>query len=86
MNQATSVVHDERGAALLFWALMLAVLLFERGLRRLVSRIIGRPAPSDWRTWFEEAKSQASVATSYATWARSELSRSNQTGRTQRLS
>ena len=78
--------NEEHGATPIFWALMLAVLLFERGLRHLASRIAGGPAQSDWRAWFEEAKSQASVATSYASWARSELNRSDQTARTQRLS
>jgi len=86
MSQAKVVANEVHGAALLFWTLMLAVLMIERGLRRLVSRMIGGPVRSDWREWFEEAKSQASVATSYATWARSELNRSDQTARTQRLS
>jgi len=57
---------------LLFFALLPFFFLAE-GIRRAVARLKHDIAPSTRRAWFVEAKSQASIATSYALLARSML-------------
>lgn len=63
-------VHTE--GRILYFAL-LPLFLMTDGVSRAISGSRNNLAPSTRRTWFAEAKSQASIATSYALIARSML-------------
>jgi hypothetical protein len=52
---------------------LLPFFVIAEGLRRTVAGLKRDIVPSTQRTWFAEAKSQASIATTYALLARSML-------------
>ena len=64
--------RDRADGRLLFFALLPLFVLAE-GMHRAVAGLKHDIAPSTRRAWFAEAKSQASIATSYALIARSML-------------
>jgi hypothetical protein len=67
MEMKTAFPHNLRRAdgRLLYFALLPFFFLSE-GMRRAVGGLRRDTAPSAPRAWFGEAKSQASIATSYA--------------------
>jgi hypothetical protein len=67
----TQTVRRTEGRLLCF-ALLPFFFLCE-GVRRAVGGLKRETAPSTQRAWFAEAKSQASIATSYALLAKSML-------------
>jgi hypothetical protein len=74
MEMKTASLHSLRRAdgRLLYFALLPLFFLSE-GIRRAGSELKHGPAPLTPQTWFGEAKSQASIATSYALVALSML-------------
>ena len=74
MELKTNLVETVRrtDGHLLYFALLPFFFLSE-GIRRAVGGLKHDTAPLTQRAWFAEAKSQASIATSYALLARSML-------------
>jgi hypothetical protein len=74
MEMKTASLHNSRrvDGGLLYFALLPFFFLSE-GIRRAGSELKHDPTPLTPHTWFGEAKSQASIATSYALVALSML-------------
>jgi hypothetical protein len=91
MKLALNVDHEHRGEDLhwrLTYGLLLPLFVVSEGVSRLYSHYAAEgdePAPPRG-LWIAEARSQASIATSYALMAKSMLRSSERRSRSERLS
>jgi len=91
MKLALHVAHEPRHEAIeyrLTYGLLLPLFVISEGVARLYSHYAAEPdEPAPARgSWRAEARSQASIATSYALMAKSMLQSSERRNRTERLS
>ena len=87
MNKFSNIAARMKLAVLLF-ALLFVLLVIFGGLNALFSRFFADPerAPRKVHSWIAEARSQASIATSYALMAKSVLQSSERDIRRERRS
>ncbi len=79
--------HDpDREDGRWLWCALLPAFLLVEGARRMVAGLRQEDKASTRRPWFAEAKSQASITTSYVLMARSMLQESERPNRSERLS
>jgi hypothetical protein len=80
--------NDEDLAWRVFGAFLLALLVIAGGLKALFTKLFidTTHAPAPNRSWFAEARSQASIATSYAHMATTMLQSSRRDNRQERQS
>jgi len=91
MQVAANPVHAIRQEALqwrVVYGMLLPIFVLGEGIQRVLSHLTDEedePAPSRG-AWFSDARSHASIATSYALMARSMLKSSERRNRPERLS